>query len=436
KEPLTVWKHFVKIKKSGKQKCKRCPSKYGRNSIENHYIPYLTEEWQEHDDAITKWILCDLQPFTVIECKEWQDMIKKFDPHYQFHNRHTEKNRIVTLFENKREQVKLVLSQIPEKASFTSDMWTASNGAMFLSLTIHFVDSSWKLNSFLLDIILMEVRHMGSNMANVIMNVLSEFGLKKKTLALTTDNASLMIVCGELIMEELEEEFDNLEFLHYRCITHILNLVVGQEFKHVNNSISKHLSRYKDNSDFSKAQIAKMMYQKLESYWLILDDSSQISAFLDPHVKLSAFKTENEKNKVVDLVSGLSEYISETTQQIALANNSNNNRDYFCNLYALDTFFSFTYNPPTTNCIHEQIKKYLSIPLLDHVDPLCWWQTQHSKYPILSIIARDYLSIQATSIASEQAFSIAGMVISKERNRLKEGTARAILCLKTWICKG
>ncbi|CAG8826510.1 13242_t:CDS:2, partial [Cetraspora pellucida] len=70
-----------------------------------------------------------------------------------------------------------------------------------------------------------------------------------------------------------------------------------------------------------------------------------------------------------------------------------------------------------------------------YVDPLCWWQTQQSEFPILSIIAHDYLSIQATSIASKQAFSIAEMVILDERNKLEKETSKAILCLKTWICK-
>jgi hypothetical protein len=48
-------------------------------------------------------------------------------------------------------------------------------------------------------------------------------------------------------------------------------------------------------------------------------------------------------------------------------------------------------------------------------------------------MARDYLTIQATSVPSEQAFSIAGNTISKTRNRLLPETARACLCLKSWI---
>ncbi|CAG8650588.1 13416_t:CDS:2 [Ambispora gerdemannii] len=62
-------------------------------------------------------------------------------------------------------------------------------------------------------------------MANAILSVLREFNL---ILALTTDNASSMITCGASISKELEKEFDNLNFAHYQCAAHILNLAVSQ----------------------------------------------------------------------------------------------------------------------------------------------------------------------------------------------------------------
>lgn len=50
-------------------------------------------------------------------------------------------------------------------------------------------------------------------------------------------------------------------------------------------------------------------------------------------------------------------------------------------------------------------------------------------------MARDYLTVQATSVASEQAFSIARNTITKTRNRLLPETARACLCVKSWMDK-
>ncbi|CAG8719459.1 16196_t:CDS:1, partial [Dentiscutata heterogama] len=48
-------------------------------------------------------------------------------------------------------------------------------------------------------------------------------------------------------------------------------------------------------------------------------------------------------------------------------------------------------------------------------------------------IARDYLVVQAISVASKQMFSIAKFTISPTRNRLEPEKACASLCLKTWF---
>ncbi|EXX63972.1 hypothetical protein RirG_147230 [Rhizophagus irregularis DAOM 197198w] len=48
-------------------------------------------------------------------------------------------------------------------------------------------------------------------------------------------------------------------------------------------------------------------------------------------------------------------------------------------------------------------------------------------------MAKNHLAIQATSVSYEQVFSIAGLTISKVRNRLNPEIAYALLCLKSWI---
>ena len=54
------------------------------------------------------------------------------------------------------------------------------------------------------------------------------------------------------------------------------------------------------------------------------------------------------------------------------------------------------------------------------------------KYPTLSILARRYLAIPATSAAIESIFSISSNIITKPRNRLSPETVRLILLLKSW----
>ena len=51
-------------------------------------------------------------------------------------------------------------------------------------------------------------------------------------------------------------------------------------------------------------------------------------------------------------------------------------------------------------------------------------------------IARDYLSIMASSVSSERAFSQGGITISKHRNRLKGDIVEALQCIKCAIRHG
>ena len=53
--------------------------------------------------------------------------------------------------------------------------------------------------------------------------------------------------------------------------------------------------------------------------------------------------------------------------------------------------------------------------------------------PVWASIARDYLSIMASSVSSERAFSQGGITISKRCNRLKGDIVEAIQCVKCAI---
>ena len=51
-------------------------------------------------------------------------------------------------------------------------------------------------------------------------------------------------------------------------------------------------------------------------------------------------------------------------------------------------------------------------------DLFLYWKNNSFKFPILSILARRYLAIPATSASIESTFNIAGNIITKARNSL------------------
>lgn len=48
-------------------------------------------------------------------------------------------------------------------------------------------------------------------------------------------------------------------------------------------------------------------------------------------------------------------------------------------------------------------------------------------------MARDFLAIPASSVASESAFSTGGRVVSPHRNRLHPKTIEALMCAQSWL---
>lgn len=65
-------------------------------------------------------------------------------------------------------------------------------------------------------------------------------------------------------------------------------------------------------------------------------------------------------------------------------------------------------------------------------DVLSWWKGNSVKYPILSNMARDVLSIPMSMVASESTFSAGGRVIEPHRSCLKPQTVEILLCGADW----
>lgn len=202
--------------------------------------------------------------------------------------------------------------------------------------------------------------------------------------------------------------------------------------------ILKHLFRHMNDDNFSQRMVARSIYQKLADYWLIIDEPSQISALLDPRVKFTAFNNEIEKGNAKNLILNLTEYFVPLATETVIEDVEDDivaTRDYFRRLQNNMLNLPESGNVSSSRTISDELERYLMLPLENRIDPLLWWQVKQEEFPILCKIARDYLCIQATSVPSEQAFSIAGLTISPLRNRLEAETARITLCLKSWLRK-
>lgn len=68
-----------------------------------------------------------------------------------------------------------------------------------------------------------------------------------------------------------------------------------------------------------------------------------------------------------------------------------------------------------------------------NLDVLSWWKGERLRFPILSRMAADILSIPVTTVASESTFSAGGRVIDDRRASMSVETVQMLLCGNDWI---
>ncbi|CAG8561391.1 7751_t:CDS:2, partial [Scutellospora calospora] len=162
----------------------------------------------------------------------------------------------------------------------------------------------------------------------------------------------------------------------------------------------RHLDQYLSNHEMNECYMVQSIMHKLDEYWGIIEKSTVLLTLLNPHSKLMTFVTCEARSTAVSVLHehmlsyGEAPSNTSTTKQ-RKENKKTNQRLFF-----------------------ESLLQEENAALVEN-----------------DKMARDYLSIQGTSVQSERAFSIAAHTITKIRSNFSSNLARAVLCLKSWITK-
>ncbi|KAL8158296.1 hypothetical protein AgCh_002845 [Apium graveolens] len=89
-----------------------------------------------------------------------------------------------------KRKMKQELEFLSGRICLTSDLWSSSTMDGYLSLTAHFVDENWELQSRILNLRFMPPPHTGQLLAEKFISLLKEWGIERKVFSLTLDNAS------------------------------------------------------------------------------------------------------------------------------------------------------------------------------------------------------------------------------------------------------
>jgi hypothetical protein len=93
---------------------------------------------------------------------------------------------------------------------------------------------------------------------------------------------------------------------------------------------------------------------------------------------------------------------------------------------------------PAASSTISELDRYLALPQCSgSMDPLQWWKTNAADFPVLSMMAMDYLAVQSSSVPAEQIFSGGVDLVTPKRNRISHEkvsmSLKNLMSLKNWI---
>ena len=84
----------------------------------------------------------------------------------------------------------------------------------------------------------------------------------------------------------------------------------------------------------------------------------------------------------------------------------------------------------------SELVSYLDCDTVNQLDDdfniLNWWHQHKLTYPVLSIMAKDVLTVPVSTISSESTFSMTGRIIEERWRRLMPEMVEMLTCINDW----
>ncbi|KAL0217237.1 hypothetical protein RCL1_007720 [Eukaryota sp. TZLM3-RCL] len=169
---------------------------------------------------------------------------------------------------------------------------------------------------------------------------------------------------------------------------------------------------------FEDEQLQSMINTMMERMYEFSDHTydffNKITTVLDPRIKLQLSPlTESEKrvfeSRFATMFEGLAMNLNEAATEECRTRTSG--------LLGGILRKRLGENAVSVMRSTNELSMYTSEPVIhDESDVLLYWANQEQRYPKLCAVAKDYMSVQPTSIPCEQLFSLASNVITKKKS--------------------
>lgn len=191
-------------------------------------VSYTNFDNKRSQMDLARMIILHGYPLTMVEHAGFQLFVRNLQPMFDLATFDKVEADCIEIYEKEKQKVCEVLDKLPGKISVSADIWSASEGVSYLSLTAHFIDDSWQLKKRLLNFIVIEASHTEDMLSEVIMTSLMDWDIDRKLFSMTCDGnlTNDNIVCA--IRDRLSQNrflLYNGQLFDLRCSVNILKLM-------------------------------------------------------------------------------------------------------------------------------------------------------------------------------------------------------------------
>ncbi|KAL6847753.1 hypothetical protein ACP4OV_021881 [Aristida adscensionis] len=506
---------------------------------------------------LLRWLISSALPPSTLEDNMLIDSCKYLSSSVRLWSKEKAQEIILEVFRSMKDDVKASLQRVTSRLSVTLDFWTSYEEIVYMSVKCHWIDENWVSQKILLDVCRVPYPCTGSEILQVLMNVLLSFSIDSKILTCTHNNSQHAIhACSEL-RQELESR--KLPFCYIPCAARTLKVIIEDGLENVKpllakirefiletNSSLEMMEDFKHwtgvyqegswklpfdysanwNGNYNMLDLLKKAPNAMESTikkfeeifgprdW-VLDTAEKsvlnsMHSYLEPFFKtttnlcncklpsvglvfffmdhvfelINVCHDSSHQEWLKNIASDMSktahnftsqayniytftaaildprikgELIPETLNSPSNLEDARNHfvRDYSTAFQAvgngqntMETMedsgaFSFAEEivrkrrRVSMSTAADELTQYLAEPPAPiSTDALEWWRGHSSRYPRLSVMARDFLAIQGTSLDPEELFTSKGDNIHKQHYCLPLGSMQATMCIKSWMQSG
>uniref|UniRef100_A0A803L9D7 BED-type domain-containing protein n=1 Tax=Chenopodium quinoa TaxID=63459 RepID=A0A803L9D7_CHEQI len=257
-----------------------------------------------------------------------------------------------------------------------------------------------------------------------------------------------------------KEEWQKLSIIHkfLRVLYDVTRLFSGTNGPTANLFIKGMLRVHCRMMDIVKgpnlflAHAVQAMQAKFDDFWCENSLILSCAAILDPRYKvkfveycyMKLFGPANFEDRVSKVVSTLYCLFAEYKQRSmhfssTAVGSSSMNTNFVGGDDEGDMFGDYDQFLSSTSRSHgnkSELDLYLEEPsyeLNSDLDVLEFWRRSSMRYPNLSLMARDILSIPVFTVNAKEAFSYGSKTLSSVQSSVMPETLQALLCLQDWL---